>query len=262
MKKIALFLMMCISILTHGQDTLKVEGLGNAKLLPVLWHQYAAEYRALCYQAFNIARWRLEDLKLKKRKKYAIITDVDETVLDNSYYEADRLLQGKDFESTSWKEWTGKSKATGVPGALEFLQLARKKGIEIFYVSNRDTSEVVPTIGNLKALGFPDADEQHLLFLATTSSKEERRQKILQDYKVVMMLGDNLNDFAQVFEKKKTSIRTVEVDRFMNDWGNRFIVLPNCIYGEWENALLDYTKNLSPPEREIRMKEKLITSPH
>ena len=100
----------------------------SPKLLSVIWQQQSAEYRALCYQAFNIAKWRLEKTKIKRRHKYAIITDIDETVLDNSYYEADNIRQNKEFAKDSWKGWTDKAKATPVPGALEFLQMAKKKG--------------------------------------------------------------------------------------------------------------------------------------
>jgi predicted secreted acid phosphatase len=58
----------------------------NLKTYPVLWQQTAAEYRALCYQAFNIAALRLNEISKKKlrKQKLAIITDLDETILDNS----------------------------------------------------------------------------------------------------------------------------------------------------------------------------------
>src|SRR5580765_474488 len=62
----------------------------DLKLYPVLWQQTAAEYRALCYQAFNIAALRLNEIPGKKfrKEKLAIITDLDETILDNSYADA------------------------------------------------------------------------------------------------------------------------------------------------------------------------------
>jgi 5'-nucleotidase (lipoprotein e(P4) family) len=253
--------MISLAEIASAQDTLSVGGMSNAKLLPVLWQQHSAEYRALCYQAFNFATCRLEESRLRKRHRYAIITDVDETVLDNSYYEAKRVLQNTEFDMTTWKQWTSQAVATPLPGAVEFFQMARKKGVEIFYVSNRDTSEVSSTIANLKRHGFPDADRKHMLFLGKTSSKEERRQIIFKDYKVIMMLGDNLNDFSAVFEKKDSQARKVETDNHQKEWGSMFIVLPNVIYGEWENALLDYSRSRSPVEKEIRLRDKLVTTP-
>lgn len=262
MKSLIITLVVVLSFsCLHAQDTVSISGMKNAKLLPVLWQQHAAEYEALCYQSFNFATCRLNEIKLKRKKKYAIITDVDETVLDNSYYEATQLIRGSEFDIRSWKEWTGQSKATPLPGALRFFQLAQRKGVEIFYVSNRDSTEVTSTIENLSILNFPNADKEHMLFLTGASSKEDRRQAVMKNYHVIMMLGDNLNDFSSVFEKKSPDDRSHEVERAKDEWGRLFIVLPNATYGEWENALYDYSRNLSPSEKEIMLKKKLITSP-
>jgi 5'-nucleotidase (lipoprotein e(P4) family) len=262
MKKIITVALLMVCLSTEAQDTVSaLSPAQNLKLLPVLWQQHSAEYRALCYQAFNFATCRLNDLRLRKKKHYAIITDVDETVLDNSYYEAKRLLENSEFEMSSWKQWTSRASATPVPGALEFLQYAAGKGVRIFYLSNRDTSEVAATVLNLKKFGFPDADAEHMLFMAKTSSKEERRQVVMTDYSVIMMLGDNLNDFARVFEKKNNSSRKVETDKLRNEWGKSFIVVPNATYGEWENALYDYRRGLTPAEKHRNLQNKLIVSP-
>jgi 5'-nucleotidase (lipoprotein e(P4) family) len=262
MIKTTLLLLLAFCFATsQAQDSLSANPMENTKLLPVLWQQHAAEYRALCYQAFNFATCRLYEKKLKKNRRYAIITDVDETVLDNSYYEAKNLKENKEFESSTWKSWTSSSGATAVPGALEFLKLAHTKGVSIFYISNRDTTEVRSTVANLKMLGFPDADAGHMLFMMKISSKEERRQAVMKDYEVIMMLGDNLNDFASVFEKKDNSTRNAETDKLKNDWGKTFIVIPNAIYGEWENALYDYSRTLRPAEKEKRLEEKLVIDP-
>src|SRR5688572_28321222 len=231
----------------------------NPKLLPVLWQQHAAEYRALCYQAFNLATERVEKIRKKRRGlPYAIITDIDETVLDNSSHEAQLILNNTEYNYESWKRWTDRSQATAVPGAVEFLQHAKAKGISIFYVSNRDSSEVQSTLINLKKLNFPDIDMAHLLFKTTTSSKEERRLLVAKNYNVIMLLGDNLNDFLQVFEKKNSQDRMIEVDKLRTEWGKRFIVLPNSVYGEWENALYEYQRNLTPAQKEKMLKDKLI----
>jgi 5'-nucleotidase (lipoprotein e(P4) family) len=229
------------------------------KLLPVMWQQHAAEYRALCYQAFNLATERVEKLKKKRRGlPYAIITDIDETVLDNSTHEAQLIISNAEYNYPSWKRWTDRSQATAVPGAIEFLQHAKAKGISVFYISNRDSSEVQSTLFNLRKLNFPDADTTHLLFKTSTSSKEERRLTIAKNYNVIMLLGDNLNDFLQVFEKKSSHDRIVDVDKLRTEWGKRFIVLPNAVYGEWENALYEYQRNLTPVQKEKMLKDKLI----
>ena len=222
------------------------------KEYPVLWQQDAAEYRALCYQAFNIAALRINEIpkrKLKKRK-LAIITDLDETILDNSYSEAQQIKDGKSYSAESWKSWTDKSNATAVPGAVAFLQMAKAKGITIFYVSNRSVDDVNSTLINLRKLNLPDAKTENMLFYSTNSSKEERRQSILKDYEVVMLMGDNLNDFTAAFEKKSSDDRFAETDKVREEWGRKFIVLPNAMYGEWENAIYNYQRDLTPERKE------------
>lgn len=229
------------------------------KELPVLWQQQAAEYRALCYQAFNIAALRLNEIPGDefKKQKLAIITDLDETILDNSYNQAQSIIDSKEFSYESWKDWISRSAATGVPGSVEFLQAAKQKGITIFYISNRDTGDVANTLINLKKLQLPDADTVHMLFLSNTSSKEARRQLVMSQYNVVMLLGDNLNDFMQVFEKKSSAGRFAETDKVREEWGKKFIVLPNATYGEWENALYDYKQINSPVQRDLMRRQKL-----
>ncbi len=228
------------------------------KLLPVLWHQHAAEYRALCYQAFNLAELRLNAIKVKKHKRpLAIITDIDETALDNSYSEAQGIKTNAEYNPANWKNWTNKAAATPLPGAVAFFQKAKQMGFHVFYISNRDTSEVNSTLKNLQAYQFPDATADHLLFLSNESSKETRRQKVAEQYDIVMLLGDNLNDFAKAFEKKSIADRFAETDAVQAEWGKKFIVLPNAIYGEWEGALIQYKRGLSNAQKDSAYKAQL-----
>ncbi len=249
MKNLVLLILLITGSNLRAQDkdrTLNTVA-NNPKTLPVLWQQTSAEYRALCYQAFNLAALRINEIpeNILKRAKPAIITDIDETILDNTPEEAQLILNGKWYNDKDWKAWTNIASARAVPGAVEFMQLAHSKGISIFYISNRDTSEILSTVKNLKELNFPDADHSHMLFMSASSSKETRRQLIMNDYYIVLMLGDNLNDFTAAFEKNTIAGRSAEADKLKDDWGNRFIVLPNSIYGEWENALYGYNRKLT-----------------
>lgn len=231
----------------------------SIKTYPVLFQQTAAEYRALCYQAFNLAHLRLQQIPKRKlrKKKLAIVTDLDETIIDNSYSEAQLIKDKKEYSSQAWKQWTNRSAATALPGAVEFLQQAKRNGLSIFYISNRDTSEIGSTLLNLQNLQLPDADTTHMLFLVNTSSKEARRQKVMEEYEIVMLLGDNLTDFTTAFEKKSIEVRKQEADKVKEEWGRKFIVLPNAIYGEWENALYDYERNLTPAQKEAKRQARL-----
>nr|MBC7612082.1 5'-nucleotidase, lipoprotein e(P4) family [Pseudopedobacter sp.] len=258
MKKIQILLVaLFVSASSFAQNTTNSQTVDEIKVLPVLFQQEAAEYRALCYQAFNLAELRISCIKKREIRKghLAIITDLDETILDNSYSEANLIREGKSYSSASWKKWTNLSTATAVPGAVDFLKYVHAKGIEIFYISNRKTDEFTSTLKNLEKLGLPNADEEHILLFETNSPKEIRRQLVTKDHQVVMLLGDNLNDFTDVFEKKSIVERFQSTDNFRKVWGNKFIVLPNPVYGEWENALYEYNFKLSPEEKkQIRLK--------
>ncbi len=244
----------------NGQEQKSAsDALHNVLTYPVLYHQTSAEYRALCYQAFNSAKIYLESILPQKApgEKWAVVTDVDETIVDNSYLEAKLIKEGLEYNSKLWREWVDMASATEVPGAVEFTLWAASKGIEIFYISNRKLDEVPQTIKNLKKLGFPFADEGHAIFMDKISSKESRRKQVSASHKIVMLMGDNLNDFSDVFEKKAVSDRLTETDNLKAEWGSRFIVLPNPIYGEWEKALYDYGRNLTNEQKNSKLLEKL-----
>ncbi len=214
-------------------------------VLATLFQQTAAEYRALCYQAFNIGRYMLDaDLADKSIDKHRIIVlDVDETVLDNSPFQAKSVLNSSSYPDY-WDAWCKLANAEPLPGALEFLNYARANGVSIFYVTNRKDYLKEVTIQNLKAKGFPHADAEHVITRSAEASKEGRRQELLGKYHIALLFGDNLNDFAEDFEGKNVQSRFAAVDNVCKKFGTKFIVLPNAMYGDWENALYDYNPRL------------------
>ena len=224
----------------------------DGKLFTAVWMQKAAEYKALCIQAYNLAELRLEESLEKKQggKPLAIVTDIDETFLDNSPYAVHQALQGKDYEPASWDDWVQKAAADTLAGAFHFFQFAAKNKVAVFYVTNRNTTGRKATLDNLRKYGFPDADEQHLMTSTGNSSKTERRQQIEKDYHVILLLGDNLADFAGIFDKNTVAERDRHVEEVANEFGKRFIVLPNPNYGDWESALYHYNHLLSAGQKD------------
>jgi 5'-nucleotidase (lipoprotein e(P4) family) len=227
-----------------------------------LWMQKSAEYRALAHQAFNLARWQLDaDLdnknvqklaKAEQRKPRAIVVDIDETVLDNSPSQAAGIKARKPFSLPDWYAWGEMRKAKAIPGAVDFLNYATSKGVKVFYVTNRDEVQKQATIDNLKNAGFNDVSAENVLLRTTESSKEARRQSILQKYRIVMLMGDNLDDLSTVFERKSVADRFAEVDKVKTEWGKRWIVLPNAMYGTWENAIYEYGRLTDAQKTEKR----------
>jgi 5'-nucleotidase (lipoprotein e(P4) family) len=112
--------------------------------------------------------------------------------------------------------------------------------VRVFYVTNRNEAEKQGTIDNLKAVGFPDVSVETVLVRGTESGKEARRQSISAKHRIVLLMGDNLNDLSSAFERKSVADRFSEVDRVKDLWGRKFIVLPNAMYGDWESAIYEY----------------------
>lgn len=236
-----------------NKETNKITLENEASLMAVLWCQASAEYRALAYQAYNIARLRLdEELQINRNQKRAVIVDIDETVLGNSRYNAKEITDKQVYPDDFYK-WIDMAKAEAIPGAKEFLDYAVSKSCDVFYISNRRIRCLDGTLRNLKKLGFPQADKNHVLLKGDVSSKEGRRQEVAKTHYIVLLIGDNLIDFSEVFDIKSVEGRLASVEKYKDNFGKKFIVLPNPMHGAWFKALYDYDRNLSKEERTQRI---------
>ena len=204
----------------------------------ILWQQYSGEYRALAFQAYNFARLSLKEALWEQAngKPNCVIVDADETVIDNSRFQGYEIKNGVSYVPAHWADWTAKAMADTVPGALSFLKFAASKGVETFYITNRDETDRKGTMENLKKLGFPNVDDAHVLLKRTTSDKQGRRNAVLSSYNVLLLCGDNLSDFSNVFYREGKDTRA-QVDLHQQLFGTKFIVLPNAMYGDWEKLL-------------------------
>lgn len=230
----------------------------NGKVYTALWVQNSGEFRALCYQAFNIAKFRVDQkTAMNHFRPIAIVADIDETFLDNSPYAVTQAQRGNEFDYDTWLEWTSKGDAEPYPGSVEFFNYAASKHVQIFYVTNRNENDKPGTIRNLKKHGYPYADDEHVIVMTDTSNKEARRQAILKDYEIFLFIGDNLGDFSEEFYKKPQAERNQKVDEKADWFGRNYIVLPNPNYGDWESALPGYNSNLSPENKDKAILENV-----
>lgn len=239
--KILLFISVIAMLFTACQqpkpEPKSVEN-NDGLLLATLYMQRASEYQALCYQAYNIGQLRLDEklASYNGDKKLAVVVDIDETVLNNSPHTARSIIENSDYPKY-WDEWCEKAEAISIPGSLEFLKYAESKGVETFYISNRQSHLTIPTLLNLQKNGFPFADNDHIMLRTNTSDKEERRNKVRENYDILLYFGDNLGDFMSVFDGKSNTERNTLTLEMENKFGDEFIVLPNPTYGAWLKAL-------------------------
>ncbi len=208
----------------------------NALLMATLYNYYAAEYQALCYQAYNVAKERIALLhkEFPRKKNMAVVVDIDETVLNNSPYPAHIIEKNGHFPSC-WDTWCNLAVARPVPGAVSFLKYADSLGFHVFYVTNRSIKLKAATMKNLRKFGFPQVTDDHMYMRTTTSNKEPRRQMISKKYDIVLLAGDNLGDLYEASGKYPQ--RNKQAETLRKQFGVKYIVLPNAMYGSWASAL-------------------------
>ncbi len=246
-----------------SKEAVSHKKIGNNKATAVYWQQNSAEYEALCYQAYNSAENYLRqytggsdqdgNVIVAKDQKIAIIIDLDETVLNNSPYSGYLVKNNLDYNYDSWLEWVETASAELVPGALEFINNAIRMEVEVFFISNRFEQELEPTIRNMIEKGI-QFNEKNVFLRNANSEKMSRRDMITSAFDVVMLIGDNLADLHDVFESDILMEQRKEVvASFKKEFGSKYIILPNPVYGGWEPTepgqdpkLTQPIKNLNP----------------
>ncbi len=245
-------LLMALSVISFsGTATITAakSDIGNQNTMAVAWYQTSAECKALYLQGYNIARRNLDqDLAQASAQPRAIILDIDETVLDNSPYQAYNALHDEQFPDY-WNDWVNAAKAKLVPGAKDFLNYANQNGVQIYYVSDRSTGQLKATKKNLANQGLPQATDDHILLKGKNDkSKETRRQAIEKNNNVIMFFGDSLTDMN---DPKSPSVkdRYQDVMENANQFGSKYIILPCPMYGGWEGALYGGNYNISNAQK-------------
>ena len=161
-------------------------------------------------------------------QKYAIVIDIDETILDNSNYQVFLHDNDQTFNQSSWSKWVQKEEATLVPGSKKFLKKIRKLGIRVILISNRMHSNLDPTINNFKTLKIYSKEDIFLLRKDKEDRKTVRRKEIFDqagrmsgypEFKVIGYLGDAYGDFPKNSDE--------------DSWGTTNFVFPNPMYGKW-----------------------------
>jgi len=253
------FILLTFLLSFKASDVQQLQISKDNRLLATSWFALSAEKEACYLQAYQLAGLQLEK-KIQNRKKgqksFAIVTDLDETALDNSAWSVKVLREGKDYPDY-WSDWEKAGKAPAFPGAVEFFQKAGHLKVPVFYISNRSSKNLDATISNLKKLGFPNADSNHIMLKTISSNKIERRRRVLKDHEIVMLLGDNLADFDGAWEEAEASNRSKSVKEFSDVWGKKFIIFPNPMYGGWKDALFQYKRGFNSAQVDSIWNEKL-----
>ena len=238
----------------HAKEKELDNSLQAQSMLSVLYAQSSAEYEASNIQtyvnaksaldrALNDLSWTaaIEQKKNFKNKPPAIILDIDETVLNNIPFQARSIINGQSYP-IGWLEWMLEESSDAVAGVSDFLEYAQSKGVKIFYVTNRIAVAEDATRNNIQKLGLPlDTDRDVLLMKnenGWTSDKVSRRELVAKDYRILLLIGDQLGDFLPL------DATTLELDSRKNlaetydhMWGSKWFMITNPMYGRWEASI-------------------------
>ncbi|HEY1338370.1 MAG TPA: HAD family acid phosphatase [Bryobacteraceae bacterium] len=254
------------SALALSAQPAALPGGSHEMLDSVLWVQTAIEHDASYEQAFRLARWTLDRARGDKRWTAAIeqvsgyerlppavVLDIDETILDNSPAEAEVIRRGGPFDAALWDDWIQQQRAASLPGALEFTRYAASKHVAVLYVTNRHVRGMEATRRTLARLGFPLQERVETIYFRSAkpewgNDKSTRRAAIARQYRILLLIGDDLGDFLPGVRTSGEERRRI-ASPYRNRWGERWIILPNPMYGTWESALYGADSTVSAPEQ-------------
>lgn len=249
----------------------------NDQLDAVLWTQTSIEHELIYRQLFANATRQLDvaladptwdALPFPPRNLTglppAVVVDIDETLLDNVPLNARDIINNQVYSYDRWNTWVDQARAQALPGAVAFLQAAEQKGVKVYYLTNREHSQVAATVANLRLRGFPvDSDEQVLAASTPTGHCESagygkncRRQWVASHARVLLMAGDSLGDFVQA-EHNTLADQRKAVAPYVNWLGQRWFLLPNPSYGNWYSAPYGDDEKL-PFERKRQLKQQAL----
>jgi 5'-nucleotidase (lipoprotein e(P4) family) len=246
----------------------------HESLHAVLWVQTSAEYQAIVRGLYHLAALELDRALEDSRwtaipeqaaradlpvLRAAVILDVDETVLSNAPEEGQRVLDRGPWEPATFDAWVRRADAEPLAGAVEFVRYARARDVDVYFVTNRSVDQKQATVENLTKRGIEVASARVLCRgdYGTDGDKSGRRRHIAETHRVVLMIGDDLGDFVPVSEPDSGRLLTPEeraglVDRYSGYWEERWLVIPDPLYGSWERAL--YPAGLSDAEALARQR--------
>lgn len=255
---------------------LAAEPAPNDGLNATYWTQSAVEAKANAYGQFMLAQLRLDQALADKswtalpgeqaagyeNLPPAVILDLDETVMDNSNYQAWLVKSGNNFSSKTWTEYVNSETSGAIDGSMEFIKYAESKGVAIFYVSNRKDIEEKATISNLKKLGYPVAEDGSNVLVRgekeewKKSAKSPRRMAVGATHRVLLNIGDNLGDFTDESDGTPEE-RLAFYKKHQDMWGKQWIVIANPTYGSWDGAAFGFNWKLPDGEKRQMKLDKL-----
>lgn len=231
----------------------------------ITWVRTSAEYDAISLSVYRTAQDALvekiannswsalpyqthaEDLPV------AIILDVDETVVNNVEFQRSFIPP---FSDDKLDAWNRANRAVPVSGVVEFAKRARQLGVTLFFLTNRPCialgddpcPQKTTTVQDINEAGIAVSPEYVMLSAerpAWGKEKKVRRDHVAENYRVIMLMGDDLGDFIPCTRKNPVhpctegatiASREAATLKHQDYWGNGWYMLPNPMHGSWASV--------------------------
>jgi 5'-nucleotidase (lipoprotein e(P4) family) len=155
---------------------------------------YSKEFDAAIADAYKACKEKLADVKAGK--KLAVVSDVDETLLDNRPF----FEKHTKFDWPAFTAWINKAEAPTLPKTAKFLSWAKDNGFSVFLVTGRHEGMRKGTEANLKNRNVKY--DELMMRAATSNLKAEavkvplREQVEKKGYTIVVNIGDQWSDLT------------------------------------------------------------------
>ena len=234
------FFVLSLLMTSCAHSSKKLENPQTPYLVATKYFQNSAESAALYHQGYNMA-YDYVDKVMKNYKgdiPACVVLDIDETVLDNSYYQGSLYQKAENFSPKTWDEWVVLSLAPALPGVVNYLNKVRDLGVEPIFITNRASYLIDATIVNLEKVGI-EVSRKFIVGKDKIHSKELRRSRFQNSCRLIQLIGDNLSDFSDDYDGDSIDKRKKQVQQKSDLLGTRYILLPNPMYGDWRKTILE-----------------------
>ncbi|MCU4674337.1 hypothetical protein N7931_01720 [Catenovulum sp. 2E275] len=257
---------MCFSAFLLLSYTVKAD---DDTIGAIAWVQQSAEYQAIASQTFKNAANQIEEAVFDsdwtaaieqfghtgmKQLPNAILLDLDDTLISTMPYQAELALDNKPHSDAEFNKWVNTERARLVPHVLELIQKASSLGVTVLLISDRTClpnprdpcpikSKTLKML-NRNSLNFP---KDQMFFRGEFSDwnqdQSSRRAFIAQRYRILMIIGDDINQMIPKTSNLPASARQKLVSQYDQMWGSRWFLIPNPVYGGWRDTLKSSLKS-------------------
>ena len=116
------------------------------------------------------------------------------------------------------------------------------------YLSPRGENMGEGTLRNLQRLKFPYDPQRDQLLLGEEWTNHNKREEVARKFRILLIISDYLGDFMHN-TAQEPAVRREMADRYADNWGLKWFIVPNPMYGHWDYSLYHFNYGLDRSEQ-------------